>query len=551
MALAIDSINDLDADLVEQLQDEFAQLVQEKYPEISLIRGVFHDLVCYFAGGISGAMNQTEVQRLLDSSSLLAIEEDPTLADSDIVDRVMSNYLVTRKTGSAAAGEIAIVVSADASVIIASGTTFSASGVVFAVDSAFTARPTTGVVTSDTDQLLEPLGDGTYSFTITATAAVSGASGNIRRGTTMVPSIVPTNYVTSYAGTDFSGGTDTELNADLLKRLQLGVAAKVMQGRTNIKALLKEQSLFKDTLDYSIVGYGNPEMMRDQHGIIPISSGGRIDIYARTATLPQAISMLKTATLVKETADGGVWQFSIGKDDAPGFYEVEQIILTGDAANTGGFEIVADVRGLDLPSDEFVPDLVDSVEGAYTRYQTAVIQFLDTVTETSGLTVGSSTQSYSVAILAMPLIKDLQTFCDGSGVRNLASDLAVKAAVPCFLTVNFDVRKGAETADPNLTSIKTALANAVNTLGFPGQLHASLVADVAHNYLTARQAIGRVDMHGRIRRPNGTEQIIRATDVLTVPDDPGNLVTGNTVAFILEVENIGVSVIAEGYTTEI
>lgn len=548
MALAIDAINDLDADLVEQTQDEFSQLVQEKYPEIELTRGVFHDLVAYFAGGISGAMHQTEIQRLLDSNSLLAIEEDPALADDDIVDRVLSNYLIVRKQGEESTGEITITVSKDAPVIIAAGTIFSASGVEFRVDSAFTARPTTGTLTSDTDRILQPLGDGTFSFSITATSVLVGVASNIRRSTQMTPSIIPTNYVTSYAGTDFSGGTDTELNAALLDRLQLGVAAKVMQGRVNIRALIKEQPAFANTLEYSIIGYGNPEMERDQHWIFPVSGGGRLDIYARTAPLAQSVSMLKTATLVDITGAGGVWQFSIGKDDAPGFYEVSQVILPDDPADTAGFEVTADVRGLDLPTTGFVPDLENAVEGAYTRYQTAVIQFVDTATDISSMMVGVTTQDYRVAILAMPLIQSLQDFCGGADVRNLASDIAVKAAVPCFLTINFDIRKAVETPDPDVTAIRSDLATAVNNLGFPGQLHASLVADIAHNYLTDRQAIGRVDMHGVIRRPSGDTQLIRATDILTIPDDPGNLVTGNTVAFILEIENIGISVVTEGYT---
>ena len=42
--------------------------------------------------------------------------------------------------------------------------------------------------------------------------------------------------------------------------------------------------------------------------------------------------------------------------------------------------------------------------------------------------------------------------------------------------------------------------------------------------------------------------IIRDDDVLRIPDDPGNLVTGNTVAFILDPRDIGLSVVTSGYT---
>lgn len=551
MAITVTSIDDLDSELVAQLQDEFSELVQERHPEVETIRGVFHDLVSYFAGGISGGVNQTEMSRLQQSMSLAAIEANPALADNALVDAVLSNYMIARKTGLKATGEVALVVSKDVTIVVSGGLVFTSSGVQFLVDRAYTARPSTEMAAGASERILQPLGDGTFSFTISATALMVGASGNVSRSTQFTPSAAPDNYVTSYAATDFTGGTDTELNADLLDRLQLGIAARVMQGRVNIEGLIKEQVAFESTLDYSVVGYGNPEMMRDQHGVFPISSGGRLDIYARTAPLPQTISLTKQATYMEQTADGGIWQFSLDKDDAPGFYKVVQVILPADPADTAGFEITGDLRGLDLPADQFAPDLINSVEGAYTRYQTAVIRFEDTATNHGSLVEGVSKQNYTVGVQAMPLIGDLQTFCSGSDVRNLSADVAVKAAIPCFLTVNLEIQIGPETTAPSTGEIKTALADAINRLGFPGQVHASIVHDVVHDYLTSRQAVSTIDLHGHIRRPSGTIQVIRASDVLQVPNDPGNLVTGNTVAFILDVNNIGISVVTTGYAVEV
>jgi len=550
MGLNVTSIDELDPELVAQTQDEFAQLVQEKYPEILLIRGVYHDLVSYFAGGVCGGLNQTEINRVLESNSLLAIEENPALAEDDIVDRVLSNYRIEREQGTNAVGEITIVVSADEPVIIPSGSIFVTNGLEYQSDNAVTARETGSTIIDPTDRILEPQGDGTYTFSINATAVSEGSASNLKRGTLMVPETPINNWVTSYAGTDFALGTNTETNAELLERLQLGIAARVMQGRSNIKALIKEQDLFARTLDYSIIGYGNPEMERDQHWIWPMSGGGRLDIYSRTATLPLTISLLKEATLVDTTGDGGVWQFSLERDDAPGFYEVSQVILPSDAPDTGTFEITDDIRGLDIRPEEFSPDLIGTVEGAYTRYQTTVIRFIDTVTDVTGLAIGEK-QDYRVGVVTMPLIKELQEFCVLPDTRNLASDVAVKAAVPCFLSINFDIRKAAETVDPDVTAIKEALVDRINNLNFPGQLHASLIAEIAHDYLEKRQNLGRIDMHGRIRRPDGTTQIIRDTNILQVPDDPGSLVTGNTVDFIVDVDDIGISIIIEGYAKEV
>jgi len=550
MGIEVTSIDDLDADLVAQLQSEFSQLVQERHPEIELTTGVFHDLVSYFAGGISGGINQTEIARVLQSGSLLSIEANPALSDDTLVDRVLANYRIDRKEGASATGEVVITVTQDTPVIIPAGSIYSASGQDYQTLVTYTARSSDGVASANTDRVLNPNGDGTFSFAIPLSAILEGEAGNIRRGTQLVPESPPSNYLRSSANTDFVGGSDVELNADLIDRLNQGIAAKVMQGRVNIEALIKEQTAFANTLDYSVIGYGNPEMERDQHSIFPVSMGGRVDIYARTNTLPIDVSLVKEATLVGEVAEGGVWQFAIQRTEAPGFYSVDQIILPSDPVDTAGFEITSDVRGFDLDDDVFVPDLLTVEESAYTRYQTAVIQFVDTVTSIIDLTIGTSKQDYNVAVATMPLIEDLQEFCGSSDVRNLASDVAVKAAVPCILTVNFEIQKGPESQSPDLQPIITDIADAVNNLGFPGQIHMSTITDIVHNYLEDRQAVGNFDMQGVIRRPDGTSVLIRMPaneDVLKLPDDPGNLVTGNTTVFILNTENIGISIVTGGF----
>jgi uncharacterized phage protein gp47/JayE len=548
MAVTVQSIDELDAELVQQLHAEFTELIQEKYPEVSLVRGPIHDLVHYLAGGIAGAVAQTNINRVQQSNSLLAIENNPELADDELVDAVLSNYLVERKAGVAAQGLITIVVTDNVSVVVPVETTYTANGMEFKLDAAFVAKPTGSELLSDAERELTARGDGTYSFTVPATAVTAGSDGNLRRGVKFTPSPIPARFVTAFAATDFTGGTDTELNAELIKRLQLGVAARVMQGRVNIEALIKSQAQFADTLHYSTIGYGNPEMQRDQHWIFPVSGGGRLDIYARTAAKPTTTTLTKTATLIEKRGTGGVWQFSLAKTDAPGFYDVVAVLLPDDDSDASGFEILLDQRGFDLSGDGVLPDVLTAAEAAYTRFQTAVIQFLDTETNTADLTVGD-TADYDVVVRAMPLISELQEFCRDGKVRNLASDVLVKAAVPCFLSINCDIEQAVGETAPDTSAIKTDIANIVNNMAFPGQLHASTIADVIHNYLTSRQAVGPITMHGRIRRPDGTFTVVRNTQILTIPDSPSSMVTGRTVALILDTSDIGISVVTKGFET--
>jgi hypothetical protein len=232
---------------------------------------------------------------------------------------------------------------------------------------------------------------------------------------------------------------------------------------------------------------------------------------------------------------------------SPGFYEVDRIALPNANPGDGGYEITMDLRGVDPTDDQFLPDIASTEEGAYTRYQTSVVRFLDTDTPTTELVVNTSTQTYEVALLGMPLIAELQDFVGGRRIRNPAADTLVKAAVPCFLTLTFDIRRESGDTAPDLAAIANDLADAVNHLGFTGQLHASLLANVVHGHLSGKQACGQMELFGRIRRPDGSTGYIRDHSVLTIPDDPTRMVTGRTVAFILDPANVSINLVAAGF----
>lgn len=543
MALKLSSIDELDPALVASTQAELSQLLQEKYPELELSRGVIHDVVAFLAGGISGAVNQTEVNRVLQSRSLLAIQQNPELADPELVDHILSNYLTTRRTGTRARGNITIVVEGDATVVVAAGLLFAASGVNFRTDSPITARPPGAAVTLPTDRVLEPRGDGTFEFSVPATAEDVGEQANIRINTKLTPSPVPPRFVTAFASEDFIGGTATETNSQLLARMQAGLPAKVTAGRLNIEALIKDQPQFADIKNLSIVGFGDAEMTRDQHSIFPISSGGRIDIYSQSAGTPQTVVLRKTATLMEiRGTTRSIWQLAISRDDAPGFYEIDAIRRPSDPTDIAGFEVISDTRHFDLTDLDWAPDILDATEAAYTRYQTAVIRFVDNLSVTDDLTVGD-TAEFQVAVSAQPLLGAIQDFLAAPDHRHLSSDVLVKGAVPCFLSINCDIVKDVTESAPNLDQIRTAIADHVNNLRFPGTLYASQLTDVIHNYLFGSQAVGAIDMHGRIRRPDGQHIVIRDPQALELPDSPSTLVTPKTTVFILYPESIGLGVV--------
>ena len=414
------TINDLDAEDVQQAEEFLADFLATEYPSLDLTAGkVLRDLLIRPAA-IFHTLNQEDIDRLRRSMSLKAIEEDPTLADDDVVDAVLSNYRVERQEGAKSSGQVTLVISALATTTVAEGTVFTANGVEYVTDQTYTGVTVSDAVVSDQQRLITARTDGTYGFTVPVEASEAGAAADVRRNTRFTLSPAPAGLVDAFAAEDFTGGSNTETNAELIERFQLGISPSTFAGRVHIESLMREEVPSIESM--SIVGFGDAEMLRDRHNIFALSHGGKADIWPRTQRLPTTRILTKTATLIDAAEQ--VWQVSILRDDAPGFYTVPFILPAGAATDEGSFEVTAETRGLNLTAEEgaFVPDVDDIVEGGYSRYQTAVLQFVDPDTDTSGLTENVAIQEVQVGILAMSYIDTLQDLANDRERRNPQAD---------------------------------------------------------------------------------------------------------------------------------
>jgi len=536
------TINDLDSDDVQQAEGFLVDFLATEYPSLDLTAGkVLRDLLIR-PNAIFHSLNQEDIDRLRRSMSLKAIEEDPTLADDDIVDGVLSNYRVERGEGTKAEGQVTIIVATFTTTTVSVGTVFTANGVNFVTTQTYSGVTTADAVVSDQQKEIQPRSDGTYGFTIPVEAEEVGAV-EVRRSTRFAVVPEPAGLVDAVAAEDFSGGSDTETNSELIERFKLGISPSTFAGRVHIQSLLREE--VPNLQASSITGFGDPEMLRDRHNIFAVSQGGKADIWARTGTLPTTRTLTKTATLID--ADSKTWQVSILRDDAPGFYTVPFILPEGAGTDENTFEITAETRGMDLTAETgaFVPDVDDLVEGGYSRYQTAVLQFVDPDTDTSGLTEHESTQTVQVGVLALPDIDTLQALSNDRDRRNPQADYLVKAPVPAFVAITLTVQYKTDTEAPDADAIKESIAGRVNDLGFEvGKLPSSMVYDAVHNATSELDAlvVAPIDMFCQIRRPDGTVVSIRDGNEIRIPDEPELGVTSRTTMFYVDVSDIDVTV---------
>jgi hypothetical protein len=533
MTIEITDLNELADDAVLQQMATLTELFQEAAPTIYARRGVLHDLLIYYSA-VLATKSQTEMDRLRRSSSVAAILADPTLADDEVVDNIASNYRVTRQTGGLATGAVTIIIDTLADLTITVGSTFEAQGKSFVTEQVFTGRSVSGSVVSDTDRLITARGDGTYQFEIVVTATESGEASRLVKGTALVPDKIPSTFIAAVATDDFIGGISEEQNRDLVNRFAHGLAAKAMSSRANMSAAIREE--FPTIVHDSLIGFGDPEMTRDRHSILPVSLGGRADWYIQTQPLYRKYGASLEATLVEKSGDGlGIWQIVFDRDDYPGLYSVS--ISPTDHPETV-FTITSITRATDSSvvesNDGFVPEIANAQESAFSRFQTVVVKFKDTLLSVSGLTVGTSQETYDVTIQAMPSIGDIQDYVSQRAIRCVSGDVLVKAPVPCFtdFAAKILLLPGQET--PSASLIADDLAVLVNNWGFRGRLPASAMLDVIHNHLDPGAIVEDVRMTGRILYPDGSTVVLHEIEVLEIPYDPSKFVTSRTTLFQLD-----------------
>lgn len=540
--IALQPLDQLDPVAVSATINETLQRLAEVNPNLELRRGVLAELLVYYHA-VLDTQRRKNIADYLAGRSLLAISADPAAADPSLVDDVLSNFLVARKPGALSTGTVTVVVSDDVTVTIGQGSVWEARGQQYVTPMVFSAKAEAAQVTSPNDRLLTKTVDGNWAFTIFVVAVQEGTEFAVKRGTLVAPQTVPANYVSSFAAADFSSGLNQETNSELLNRLQQGIAAKALSNRVNMAAMLRAQEAFSRVVAMSIVGYGDAELIRAFHSVLPIALGGRCDWYVRTQEAVTAVTVTRTATLIQINLDlTGVWQVGIDRYAAPGLYEIRDIRPLNADPVVGGYAIIEDVRGLDMTEPGVLPDVTTPIEAAYSAYSTASVKFLDTSSHLN-LSVGA-VRDYQLSLASMPLVGDIQTFVSSRDIRPYGGDCLVKAPVPCFISLRITVNKRTGQNDPDIVGIQAAVCRIINNVGFVGALYASQIQDAVYGYLADGQTTSAVDMLGRIRYPNGTVRYIRENEVLEIPNDPVNMVSAKTVQFFAAPEDVVVTVVS-------
>ena len=541
MAIEFPSLTGLSQEKVEQARALLVQSLREKSPSLEFRRGVIHDIIIHLESVIHAAQ-ETYADKFRKSGSIKEISADPSIADNTLVDAVLSNFLITRKVSNRSTGSIIIKITDPILLVVAQGSSFTYLSKSYSVTSSFATKTNALDVSFPTDRLLNYTGDGYYSFTVDVQSDNIGEEFSLPQGSLLSPNFTIPGFISAHALNDFFSGKAEETNKELLLRLKDGITSDGFSNKSAIASLIKKN--YPTVMDVAAIGFGDPEQIR-YHGIMPISEGGKLDLYIKSEGIPANINIDVSAVLIGFRVEGEIWQASIPASKAYNFYDIVRVVKKAEEANFGianGYGVLSISRSYDVTSsgDTFVPEIEKPAEGSFSKYQTATVTFLDTDNE--GVSPLGTRADYSLTLRYQRNVKEIQDFLNSPTVRPMSFDVLVKGAIPLDLKIAIIISNRDASYVVDTSVISYAVSSYVNNLKMNQPLYKSDIISVIHGLLESEQSVMSVDMRGKVTYPTGAVKYINAPDVLTIPNDTQNMVTSRTTAIFLNKSDVTVVV---------
>jgi hypothetical protein len=344
------------------------------------------------------------------------------------------------------------------------------------------------------------------------------------RGTelSLVASSIP-YFVRAIALETFTGGENNESDQELIRRMLLGVSAKVLSSRVNMRASLLEK--FPNIRDSSVIGAGDPEMTRDKHTVFPGSVGGYVDWYVGTTR------QLKTTSIVTEeftdvttTHDLGKLKYYVSLDSSQfdGLYYITGI----QNEETAEFCEIIDQRPQgQLLFDEVTdsPKIENAIESAFSAYQIFGCVF----------TSPSPVNKIRVYGIHAPGITEIQQWVNHCSQAPVGLDVLVKGAIPTTVRFSSTIYLPAgETFEDRDIVLRNAIAEHVNRIPFGGLLAISNLVTTLHNQLPSGSYISEPSLFATTYLPDGRSVVSQTAERLVIDFPP--YATNRTTLFFCD-----------------
>ena len=467
------------------------------------------------------AVNLTDrdvaIQLTKDNMSLVQVLNSPD-PDSDHVDQLLSNFLITRRQGSVASGYVSVYFAGANSVTVSSQTTITCAGVSFAPKKTYIGVVGT-ILEQSTDEVqyvqAVSLGNSEYVFAIEVDS-IDNTDVILGPGQSCTNDL-SSNFISSMVtASTFSGGSIPETTSEFIERAQLGITTSSNTGKDNIRSLVEKSAY--NVLDSQVFGFGDAVQLRDSHNNAGISSGGRADVYVSTDALIQKVITPLSASRVS----GTLWRAEIPADIYPGAYGVSSIRTTSYIIDT------PIQHEISLYTNSSRPYVDTPTEARYSKYQTMSVLFYDANT----LGTAEDSKTYSFEILYMPNIADLQDYIEGDDIEAALSDVLVKAFVPIEVSTGITIDYAPGVLPPDVAELQVSVASAINgRRAGASMLSASDIVYAVKSLFPEGTVRMPITMQGTTYLPDGTVRYSSDNDNISVPSNVVGVTPGNTKFF--------------------
>ena len=511
------------------------QYVSDRFPSIDVTPGTtIYDLVIRPAA-IVYLTNRAQLTALAATNSILGIQNNPSLASDQVLDSILSNFLITRNPGTNVTGNLRINVSRSAAYTIQAGVEFTApNGLIYTADTTVNGTPSPS--NSIDVQLYSSDSTNTqWYFIVPVTAAGSGST-YILVGQPQFTMDAPiANLISIFAFGGFNNGVDQETNDQLIARIPNALSAKNLVSRSSLNSVLKDN--FPQVTSVGVAGFGDPALRRGADNVFGIKTGGVADVWVRTSPYPLTRSFTITAAKTSNTVSGDVFEFVVPSNLFPGNYFVSAVNDIGQPSNVAGsYQILSQSNSVQQGSGHIISS---SDQGAYSAYQISTVTFLVPPTTGGAPVYTSSTQAFVVQVMGCPDIDVIQNYVSDPSIRPAGMDYLVRSAIPCFVSFSPITVYGQSSTDVN--SVVINISDYVNGLTAGQSISVDAVVNTIRNVTGVTRVELPITVSGRIMCPDGTYIDVFSNDILEVPINTQKQISPDTVGFFVSTDNIPVS----------
>ena len=525
------------------------ELLVTAHPALDLRDGTALADLLVGPGAELTAYNNLNIADLRANFSFKLMQDNPEAADPDMMDLLAANYNLARRTGAKASGSAVVMLSSSQQYSVSAGYPLAIGTQQYVTLVSWTLVPVTPSDLSSQLQI-KTNAQGEWYVILPMEASVAGSTYNYPEGTamTMVQSGIP-NMVSASVYQAFGGGTDTETNTQFMLRIPVGMSQSEFSGGASIATRLYNQ--FSVISNISVIGMGDPEMLRDKHNVFGIAVGGRVDVYLKNFIQPSSVVILKTATRISN----GVYGFTLLPEDSPGYYCIRSITSPGSTLTAETDFTIPALGSLPFTETRFAygsaatfhdfgsTEVQNTRDTAYSLWQKADLVVTDVpATLVGGVSSYPDTLQLKVELYAPAMLTDIQGYIDGRPVRNKASDTVARCAMLCFVSLSATIYRKS-TASVDMAALRQAVADYINNKNFGDVLTDSQLMSVFHRYDIVRAQIDNSEqglkLQADVRGADGLWRRMQGAtlDVDSVGDSAAML-SSSTALFVADPRSI-------------